>query len=56
MSVEDQQFIDKVSSSAVLENGHYSFKLPFRKDNVNLPNNKAVVQQRAQHLLKCCAL
>ncbi|KAK0142765.1 hypothetical protein N1851_019297 [Merluccius polli] len=52
MSVEDQRFMDKVSSSAVLENGHYSLKLPFRKDNVNLPNNKAVAQQRAQHLLK----
>ena len=52
MSVEDQKFIDKVSSSAVLENGHYSLKLPFRNDKVNLPNNKVVAQQRAQHLLK----
>lgn len=52
MSVEDQQFMDIVSSSAVLEDGHYSMKLTFRKANVSMPFNKAVAQQRAQHLLK----
>lgn len=52
MSVEDRKFMDIASSSAVLKNGHYNLKLPFRMANVRLPYNKAVAQQRAYHLLK----
>lgn len=52
MSVEDQQFMDIASRSAVLKNGHYSLKLPFRNSNVCLPNNKAIALQRAHHLIK----
>lgn len=52
MSVEDRQFMDIVSRSAVLKNSHYSLKLPFRNSNVCLPNNKAVALQRAHHLIK----
>ena len=52
LSVEDQQFMEIMSSSATLTNGHYYLKLPFRDPNVVMPNNKQVAQQRAQHLLK----
>ena len=52
LSVEDKQFMEIMSSSATLTNGHYYLKLPFRDSNVVMPNNKQVAQQRAQHLLK----
>ena len=52
LSVEDKQFMEIMSSSATLTNGHYYLKLPFRDSNVVMPNNKQVAQQRAQQLLK----
>lgn len=52
MSVEDKQFMNIMSDSAVLKDGHYCLKLPFRKPEVRMPNNKQVAQQRAQYLLK----
>ncbi|KAL3999159.1 4-aminobutyrate aminotransferase / (S)-3-amino-2-methylpropionate transaminase [Sarotherodon galilaeus] len=52
MSVEDKQFMNIMSESAVLKDGHYYLKLPFRKTEVRMPNNKQVAQQRAQYLLK----
>jgi hypothetical protein len=52
MSVEDKQFMNIVSDSAVLEDGHYYLKLPFREPGVNMPNNRHSALQRAQQLLK----
>lgn len=52
MSVEDKQFMDIMSKSAVLKDGHYYLKLPFRNPEVKVPNSKQVAQQRAQYLLK----
>lgn len=52
MSVEDKQFMDIMSASAVLKDEHYYLKLPFRKSDVRMPNNKQVAQQRAQYLLR----
>ena len=49
MSMEDKRFLE-VASEAVLQDGHYSLKLPFRKANVNLPNNRPVAEQRLQSL------
>ncbi len=52
MSVEDNQFVSIVSHSAVLKDGHYYLKLPFREPDVIMPNNKHTALQRAQQLLK----
>ncbi|KAK0142160.1 hypothetical protein N1851_020144 [Merluccius polli] len=38
--------------SATLREGHYSLKLPFKKDDVSLPNNFSVVKQRLLGLKK----
>lgn len=35
-----------VENSATLEDGHYSLKLPFKKDSVSLPKTFSVVKQR----------
>ncbi|KAJ8369700.1 hypothetical protein SKAU_G00097280 [Synaphobranchus kaupii] len=52
MSREDRQFIDLVSQSTKLEQGHYSICFPLRNGNVNMPNNRKVVEQRALSLRK----
>ena len=52
MSVEDKQFMEIMSNSAVLKDGHYHLRLPFRNPDVRMPNNKQVAQQRVQYLLK----
>lgn len=45
MSVEDKAFLN-MANEAVLENGHYSLKLPFRKPNVHMPSNRQMAEQR----------
>lgn len=52
MSLEDKQFMSTISDSAVLKDGHYYLKLPFREPNVTMPNNRHIALQRAQQLLK----
>ncbi len=46
MSREDVRFLKIMDESIQLLNGHYSVKLPFRKDQVTLPNNLCVIKQR----------
>ena len=41
-----------ISDYAVLKDGHYYLKLPFREPGVSMPNNRHSVLQRAQQLLK----
>lgn len=36
----------------MLKDGHYYLKLPFREPDVNMPNNRRMVLQRTQQLLK----
>ncbi|XP_061882235.1 uncharacterized protein LOC133633659 [Entelurus aequoreus] len=49
LSVEDKQFLE-IANEAVLQDGHYSLKLPFRKPTVNLPNNRPSAEQCLQSL------
>lgn len=49
MSVEDKRFL-KIASEAVLQNRHYHLKLPFRRTNVSMPNNRQKAEQRPQSL------
>lgn len=48
MSIEDQRFLRIMETSARLQDGKYTLKLPFKKGDVHLPNNFAEVQQRLQ--------
>lgn len=50
LSREDIQFLEITENSATLEDGHYSLKLPFKKENVSLPSNRSVAKQRLESL------
>ncbi len=50
LSKEDHHFMKLVTKSATLVDGHYSVGLPFRQDDVKMPNNKMVAEQRALSL------
>lgn len=47
MSIEDKRFLE-IASEAVLKDGHYNLKLPFRRANVNMPNIRQIAEQRLQ--------
>ncbi|KAJ8410931.1 hypothetical protein AAFF_G00179660 [Aldrovandia affinis] len=49
MSREDP-FIERVSQSAKLVNGHYNIGLPLRKEDAEFPNNRCMAEQRALSL------
>ena len=49
-SKEDQQFLDLVSTSAKLVNGHYCFGLPLKDREICLPDNKNCAEQRTLNL------
>lgn len=50
MSWEEKRFMEIVESSAQLKEGHYVLKLPFKKENVIMPNNLCVAKQRIHGL------
>ncbi|KAL7881128.1 hypothetical protein SRHO_G00033820 [Serrasalmus rhombeus] len=52
MSKEDQLFMDRVTTSTKLVNGHYSIGLPLKNKDVKMPNNRAVTEQRALNMKK----
>jgi len=39
-----------VKDSANIVDGHYSLRLPFRKEDISLPNNRQVAEQRLSSL------
>lgn len=41
-----------VESSVQLQEGHYVLKLPFKRENVTMPNNLCVAKQRIHGLRK----
>lgn len=45
MSREDIRFLKIMDESAQLQDGHYSMKMPFRKEQLTLPNNRSMVKQ-----------
>lgn len=51
-SKEDRRFIECVSNSIHFEDGHYVISLPFKSENVCLPNNRKQVEQRLSSLQK----
>lgn len=52
MSKDDHQFIDMVSQSSKLVDGHYSVCLPVKNKSLCMPNNRSVAEQRALNLRK----
>ena len=44
MSKDDHQFINMVSVSSKLVNGHYSICLPVRSKSLCMPNDRAVAK------------
>ena len=46
MSREEKKFVEIVESSVQLKEGHYTMKLPFKKENVTIPINLYVAKQR----------
>lgn len=52
MSREEKRFLDIMERSAQLEIGHYKLQLPFRREDVTMPNNVSVALQRILGLKK----
>lgn len=52
MSKDDHQFIDMVSQSSKLVDGHYSVCLPVKNKSLCMPINRSVAEQRALNLRK----
>lgn len=49
---EDCQFLDMVTQSARLVDGHYSIALPLRNKELKMPNNRKGAEQRALKFVK----
>lgn len=45
MSRDDLKFMEIMKESVKLQDGHYSLKLPFKKEEISLPNNYCVAKQ-----------
>ncbi len=50
MSREDLRFMSIMNSTVMLQDGHYSLRLPFKADDVTLPDNLCVAKQRLHGL------
>lgn len=50
MSRDDHKFMELVTNSAEQVNGHYQINLPLRNKDLNMPNNRKIVEQRASCL------
>ncbi len=46
LSMEDKTFLYIVNESAVLQDNHYSLKLPFKEEHSMMPNNQHIAEQR----------
>ena len=51
-SFEDKKFLDVMNTSVKRKDGHYEVPLPFHRDNISLPNNRKMADQRAQSLAR----
>ena len=50
LSFEDKKFLKIADESTVKKDGHYMMRLPFRDENLTMPNNKTVAELRAMAL------
>ena len=49
-SFEDKKFLEIMKESICKRDGHYEIRLPFRREDVCMPNNRQMAEQRAQSL------
>ncbi|XP_042227704.1 uncharacterized protein LOC121870030 [Homarus americanus] len=49
-SLEDKRVLRLWSETGIKTNGHYQFPIPFRNENTELPNNKAMAERRLDGL------
>lgn len=54
MSQEDELFMENVSASIKVIDGHYSIALPLKKKDTEFPNNHCVAEQRTWNLEEVC--
>ncbi|KAL3975057.1 hypothetical protein ACER0C_023683 [Sarotherodon galilaeus] len=52
MSQEDKQFLRAVEKTTAFENGHYNIGLPLKNENLQMPNNRCVAEQRIACLFR----
>jgi hypothetical protein len=50
MSIDDKQALQIWNNSVQLEDGHYSFDIPFKRNPPDLPNNLPLARQRLESL------
>ena len=50
MSREDLRFMKVLEKSTCIRDGHYCMDLPFKVDDITMPNNRCIVEQRIQGL------
>lgn len=50
MSIEDKRFMGIMEETVCMKDGHYVVDLPFNKDEMSMPNNRCIVEQRMQSL------
>ena len=50
MSMEDHRFMESVSKTVKLVDGHYCIGLPLKDEGLDFPNNRCVAEQRASSL------
>lgn len=51
-SFEDKKFLHVMKSSVKRKDGNFEIRLPFCQDNISLPNNRKMVEQRALSLAR----
>ena len=49
-SLEDERFMQYVTGSVCKDDGHYQIGLPLKNQEVQLPSNRPLVEQRLKHL------
>ena len=52
MSRQEKKFVEIDESSVELQDGHYKIKLPFKRENITMPNNLCVAKQCMHGLRK----
>ena len=50
MSIEDKRFMQIMSNSTTMKDGHYQIDLPFKQNDIAMPNNRHLAEQRVMSL------
>lgn len=50
MPIDDKRFLNIANESVIVKESHYCINLPFKTDNIMMPNNRLVAEQRLLNL------